>query len=346
MTRTRRCDESMRSPMRPSTAFFNTSWGWALSAAGCIRRSSEGVEAARIAVRVLRGESISNFPPQVVGPVGPQYDWRELRRWGISEKGLPAGSLIRFRRPSVWERYRWPITGAILLCLLQAGLILGLLLNRVRRLQAESAAQKLSQRLIRAHEEERSRLARELHDDLTQRVARMAIDVGRVERGGDQPPSAAALRPVREGLVTLSEDIHALSYRLHPSILEDLGLTEALKAECERFSRQETIPVNVSVRELPGLPPDTALCVFRVVQESLRNVARHARARTVSVATRTRDGRLELAVSDDGVGMNRIKGDHPSLGLASMRERVRLVGGEFEIDSTPGRGTTILAWVR
>jgi len=329
----------------PINSIFHHQLGLGIVGGRLYQAELEGIEAARIAVRVLGGEAISNFPPRIIAPLGPQYDWRELQRWGISEQRLPAGSVMRFRQPGVWQRYRWPIAGAALVCLLQAALILGLLLNRARRLRAESAAQNLSQRLIRAHEEERSRLARELHDDLTQRVARMAIDVGRVERGGDPPPPGEVMRSVREGLVGLSEDIHALSYRLHPSILEELGLTEALKAECERFSRQESIPTSVSVRDLPAVAPDAALCLFRVVQESLRNVARHAHARSVSISTRTLEEGLELAVRDDGVGMDRARRDYPSLGLASMRERVRLAGGEFEIDSAPGQGTTILVWV-
>lgn len=315
--------------------------GGPLMAVGDLSRN-----AAEVAARILNGEApgANRFSPQ--RPGRPQFDWRELRRWGIREARLPSGSRIRHRQAGVWERYRWPIVGIALLCLFEAVLILGLLLNRAKRLRAESAARKLSQRLIHAHEEERARLARELHDDLTQRVARMAIDVGRLERSHDQDPAGDTIRSVRDGLVGLSADIHALSYRLHPSILEDLGLSEALQAECERFARQESIPANVSVHDLPSIDPDTALCLFRVAQESLRNVARHARARTVNVSVRSWDGGLELAVSDDGVGMNpKSQGEHPSLGLASMRERVRLLGGEFEVDSAPGQGTTILAWV-
>ncbi len=330
----------------PINGIFQHQLGLGIVGGRLYQAELEGIEAARVAVRVLHGEPISNFPPLIVEPLGPRYDWRELQRWGISEVHLPAGSTILFRQASVWARYRWPIAGATSVCVLQAALILGLLLNRARRLRAESAAQNLSQRLIRAHEEERARLARELHDDFTQRVARMAIDVGRLERSDDQKLTKDTYVSVRDGLVGLSADIHALSYRLHPSILEDLGLVEALKAECERFSRQESIPADVSVHDLPFIARDTALCLFRVVQESLRNVARHARASAVNVTLRALDGGLQLAVSDNGVGLNlKAERESPSLGLASMRERVRLLGGEFEVDSAPGRGTTILARV-
>lgn len=331
----------------PVNGIFQHQLGLGIVGGRLYQAELEGVEAARVAVRVLQGEPISNFPPKIVEPLGPQYDSRELQRWGISEKRLPAGSRILFRQASVWARHRWPIAGATSLCFLQAALILGLLLNRTKRLRAESAAQKLSQRLICAHEEERARLARELHDDITQRLARLAIDAGRVERTVAPPQVTETMREVREGLVRLSEDVHSLSYRLHSSLLEDLGLAEALKAECERFSRQESVFAEVKLRELPPtLPGDASLGLFRIAQEALRNVARHARARNVEVTLRLLDDGLQLAVRDDGSGFDLSrKPDHTSLGLASMRERVALLGGELDIESAPGHGTTVVAWV-
>jgi signal transduction histidine kinase len=215
------------------------------------------------------------------------------------------------------------------------------------RKQTDAAMHDLSRRLIRAHEAERARLGRELHDDVTQRLAVLAIDVGRVERGADKVLEAETMRGIREGLVRLSEDIHALSYRLHPSVLEDLGLAEALRAECERFSRQESIPIDLKLLELPNaISPETALCLFRVAQEALRNVARHAKTSRVEITVRTLNGDLQLVVQDYGIGFDPAsQRAHPSLGLASMRERVFLVNGELDIESTPGQGTTILVTV-
>ena len=205
----------------------------------------------------------------------------------------------------------------------------------------------LSRRLIRAHEAERARLGRELHDDVTQRLAIMAIDAGRVERGADKFLAVETMRKIRIGLARLSEDIHALSYRLHPALLEDLGLAEALKAECERFSRQESIPADATLRDLPDtIPPETALCLFRVAQEALRNAARHAKPRRVEIMARTMNGSLQLIVHDDGIGFDPdLQRARPSLGLASMRERVFLADGKLDIESTPGQGTTILVTV-
>jgi signal transduction histidine kinase len=155
------------------------------------------------------------------------------------------------------------------------------------------------------------------------------------------------MREVREGLVRLSEDVHSLSYRLHSSLLDDLGLAEAIKAECERFSRQESIPAEVKLRDLPPtLPRDAALGLFRIAQEALRNVARHAQANAVDIMLRAMDDGLQLAVRDNGVGFDPSrKREHLSLGLASMRERAGLLGGELDIESTAGHGTTVVAWV-
>jgi PAS domain S-box-containing protein len=224
---------------------------------------------------------------------------------------------------------------------------IGSCVDVTERKQTEAAMHDLNRRLIHAQEAERARLGRELHDDVTQRLAILAIEAGRVERGAKDVSPSDAMRSVREGLVRLSEDIHALSYRLHPALLEDLGLAEALKAECERFSRQEKISVDVKFDPLlPVIPPETALCLFRVTQEALRNVSRHAKARKVKVSLRVLDGGLQLAVSDDGAGfVPSLQREKPSLGLASMRERVRLLEGELEIESAPGQGTTIMVWV-
>ncbi len=225
--------------------------------------------------------------------------------------------------------------------------MIGVAVEITGRKHVEHAMHDLSRRLIRAHETERARLGRELHDDVTQRLAILAIDVGRVESGAARTARAETLRGIREGLVRLSEDIHALSYRLHPALLEDLGLAEALKAEAERFAQQESVPAEITLGDLPEvIPTEPALCLFRVAQEALRNVARHARARQVQISLRALNGGLQLAVHDDGIGFDpAVQRERPSLGLASMRERVFLVEGELDVESAPGRGTTILVTV-
>ncbi len=222
----------------------------------------------------------------------------------------------------------------------------GVLRDISERKQTEEELRDLSRRLIGAHEEERAMLARELHDDMTQRVAVLAIEAGRAESAAADGLQAEAMRSLREGLVRLSEDIHSLAYQLHPSVLDELGLAEALRAECERQGRRSRLNLSLKLDPLPDVGKEAALCLFRVAQEALNNVARHAGAATASVTLRQDADGLILAVGDDGVGFdpaNRARGR--SLGLASMRERVRLVNGTLDIESAPGRGTSVIAWV-
>ncbi|MFO1423506.1 MAG: ATP-binding protein [Candidatus Competibacteraceae bacterium] len=331
----------------PLFGYFASQFGSGAIGGRLYQDAEVGARSAHTAIRILRGERPESIPPQILEAAVPVYDWRELQHWGIPETRLPAGGIIQFRQPTFWELYRWRIAAVLLFCLSQTALIIGLLASRARQRRAEAAAQDLSRRLIHAHEEARARLARELHDDVTQRLAFLAIAVGRVEHGTAEASAAETAREVREGLARLSEDVHALSYRLHPSILDDLGLVEALRAEGERFGLREVIPVEVKWRNLPEpLPRQTALCLFRVAQEALRNAARHANARTVTVSLRGLDGGVQLAVRDDGHGFDPARQrNRPSLGLASMRERVRLLGGELDVESAPGHGTTIVAWV-
>ena len=155
------------------------------------------------------------------------------------------------------------------------------------------------------------------------------------------------MRSIRRDLVQLSEDVHALSYALHPAILEDLGLIEALKAECARFGAVEGISTNLRATDDIDQPtPALSLCLYRVAQEALRNVARHSGASSVEIALRAVGGGLELAVLDNGVGFDPTRKHRPSLGLAGMRQRLALVDGELLINNTQGGGTSIVARAR
>lgn len=136
----------------------------------------------------------------------------------------------------------------------------------------------LTARLLHAQEEERRRIAREMHDDWTQRLAVLSIDIAKLEKCLGSPENALPLlRTMQEQLVGLAEDVHALSRQLHPSILDDLGLVEALRSECASFSRREGITVHYLPEEVPSrLSKEAALCIYRVSQESLRNIVKHA----------------------------------------------------------------------
>jgi signal transduction histidine kinase len=230
---------------------------------------------------------------------------------------------------------------------IQAALIVALLVQRARRRRAEGEALTLSGRLIGAHEDERRRLGRELHDDVSQRLARLVIDAAVVERSSASAQACESARSLRREIARLSEDVHALSYSLHPSVIEDLGLVEALRAECESLKRQGSIEVSFDADGVPPrLPRETALCLFRVAQEALRNVLRHARATAVAVSLAERPGGVQLTVKDNGTGFSRARQPRgASLGHASMLERVRALGGKLDLQSMDGGGTTVTAWV-
>ena len=223
----------------------------------------------------------------------------------------------------------------------------GVLRDITRERRATDELRDLSRQLIHAHEHERALLARELHDDVTQRLAVLAIDIGRAELAAPDESQAQVMRSVHAELVRLSEDIHSLAYQLHPSVLEELGLLEALRAECERRARQGQLDVTADFDpSCPAIGKEAALCLFRIAQEAMNNVARHAGTRDARVTLRQMDGGVLLAIRDDGAGFDPARQPAGrSLGLLSMRERVRLANGTLDIETAPGRGTAVIAWV-
>ncbi len=331
----------------PVFSFFESDFGHGVVGGPYISQRRSGALAATAALHVLSGEITASPQIQIVSFEPPIYDWRELKRWGIDPTRLPAGSQIRFQPPRLWDEHRTLVIAAIALFLLQAPLLIALLWQRIRRRRAEGEAQALSGRLITAHEDERRWLARELHDDITQRLAGLAIDAAKLPAGALSPSDMDARRSIRGGLVQLSEDVHNLSYRLHPSVLDDLGLVDALTTECDRFARSESVRVDVEADALPqSLPKEVTFGVYRVAQEALHNIGRHAKASIVQLSLVLSDGGLLLSVSDNGRGFEPDSPPHrPSLGHASMRERIRSLGGKLSIQSAPGRGTTVVAWV-
>jgi signal transduction histidine kinase len=211
--------------------------------------------------------------------------------------------------------------------------------------QNESDLRELAGRLIYAQEEERSRLARELHDDLAQRLAVVAIDVGRLELQllDPPPPVRQALDEMKTDIVRISQDVHSLSRQLHPSILDDLGLIKAVESECAGFSKREGIEVVFNHDNIPRvIPKDVSLSLYRIIQEGLRNIAKYACAEHASVSLQGIDHDVLLSVQDDGIGFDwaEVK-QNPGLGFLSMRERARLIYGELSIKSEPEKGTVI-----
>ncbi len=493
---------------------------------GCIVPVEEqGRRAGEVAARVLQGERPRDIPFSGTEMNRFIFDWRQLRRWGIRERDLPPEAVVLFRGATVWEQYGAYITAGVTAIALQSLLIVALLVNRRRRLRAESAladrlrfetmlsdlssrfvhvaqdgvereieytlarvvehlaldrgtaftltengldlrtvaasvrlgearapevlplasipwlwaklnrgdwfhfssltdvpkeageekklmlrlglkagvavalnvqgtvvgllafgqltraqtwdetilqrlklvgevvanalaharadkalatsrreARQLAGRLLTAQEDERKRLARDMHDDVSQRLAAAAIEAGKVEQLMPAAgPSRAAIAGLREHLIALSDEVHRLSRQLHPAILDDLGLQAAIRAECDRLAERERMAVNFRCGRLPTrLPKDLALCLYRIAQEALRNVVKHAQTDRVDLILNADLEFVYLEVRDFGRGFDpAVERSQPGLGLASMEERVRLVGGELVISSTPGQGTCI-----
>lgn len=222
--------------------------------------------------------------------------------------------------------------------------LFGFSMDVSRSRQAEVALRDVSARLINAQEEERSRVARELHDDLSQRMALLSIEL---EQIAQKMSGSARLRRRIEGLQNqaqeISSDIHRLSYRLHPSKLDHLGLVAAIKSLCEQINAGGKLRVYLHQQGLTTrLPKDVTLCLFRVAQETLRNAVKHSQATHVRVVVRISGSAVRLTVIDDGAGFNRQSASFKEgLGFISMRERLRIVGGALEIYSHLGQGTRI-----
>jgi signal transduction histidine kinase len=211
-----------------------------------------------------------------------------------------------------------------------------------QRTQVEEERLKLSGRLINAQEEERSRIARDLHDDMNQRLGLLAFGLSQLS---GKLPAGEAKRETEElwqQTSGLSQDVHRLSHELHPATLEQLGLVAAARALCAEFSKKQGVAVYFTEHDVPPhLPEHVPLCLYRILQESLQNIAKHSEASVVKVELdRGLDG-VHLTVEDNGIGFDPANHGQGGLGLLSMRERLRLVGGSIRIDSAPSQGTRV-----
>jgi signal transduction histidine kinase len=309
---------------------------------------AEGKLIGALSIRILQGERPQDIPV-AKGTNAYLFDARALHRWGIKESKLPAGSVVLYRPVSPWLRYKWYLIGALiaLCCALIA--VVYFQRNRKQLKEARKGQLQLSGLLIDAQEKERRRLASELHDDFSQRLALLALGIETAADSISSAPREAEkqLHDLMNSTSEIGADLHTLSHQLHSSTLESLGLVAAITALCKEFASQQGVQVDFSAPDLPrSVSPESALCVFRIVQEGLRNAKKHSGVKHVTVNLRKIQNRLDVSIRDEGNGFDltqaRTKG---GLGLRSMQERAQLLGGEFRIHSAPGRGTRIEARV-
>lgn len=217
------------------------------------------------------------------------------------------------------------------------------------RRQAEKARLDLAQRLINAQEEQFTHVARELHDNIGQSLALFSIELEttRLTLTGCSPESDARLTLLGGRLKDLGRVVGNLSHQLHSSELDLLGLVVAIKGLCREFSEQYHVQVSCMCSYIPdNLCSDISLCLFRVTQEALHNVAKHSQAQKIDIELHGVLNSLVLSISDDGIGFAPNNANvRPGLGMTSMRERLHLIGGKFKITSKPGSGTRIEATV-
>jgi signal transduction histidine kinase/ABC-type uncharacterized transport system substrate-binding protein len=305
------------------------------------------VKGGEIAARVLSGEKPEITPVEQNSVTHPHVDWRQLRHWNISESLLPPGTIVLYRQPTTWERNRKYILAGVAVIIVQALLIAGLLWQRRQRKFAAGALQKLGGLLIHAQEDERASIARELHDDFSQRLALQSIELTQLEHNlpeSEFEERKRALKLLGE-TKEMSKDIRALSHQLHSSNLELIGLVSALRGLCAEITKNYKITVHFAEPEFPpDLTKDMELCLFRVAQEALANVIKHSQAGSAEIELCSNANGVSLRISDKGKGFDPDqKTVSTGIGLVSMRERLRVLDGRLSVRSEITRGTEVLA---
>jgi PAS domain S-box-containing protein len=265
--------------------------------------------------------------------------WREVHRRGLEGETLRADEERWDRKDGTtlwvrWEVRPWRTSNGII------GGLLILTEDITHRKQMQDALSTLSRRLIEAQEQERARIGRELHDDINQRLAMLAIELKQLQ---DNPVEVGSrLQELRKQTTEISDDVQALSHELHSSKLEYLGVVAGIKSWCREFGERQRMEVEFKSDVVSVLPLDVGVCLFRVLQEALHNSVKYSGTKRVEVQLAEHSNELRLIVTDLGKGFDiEVARQGRGLGLTSMQERVRLVNGTISIESKPMSGTTI-----
>jgi PAS domain S-box-containing protein len=213
-------------------------------------------------------------------------------------------------------------------------------LDLTKRKEAEEALSTVNRRLIEAQEQERTRIGRELHDDINQRLAMLAVELEQLQHNPSEVENR--VRKLLNDTNEISNDVEALSHELHSSKLEYLGVVAGIRSWCKEFGERQNIEIDFRSDVATVLPFEIGICLFRVLQEALHNIVKHSGMKCVDVRLTEHSNQIHLRVSDSGKGFDvQSTMQGKGLGLTSMRERVRLVNGTIAIESKPMGGTTI-----
>jgi signal transduction histidine kinase len=311
---------------------------------------TQGEEAAKLTLRILAGIRAEDL--QFVMPEAGKlmFDWRQLQRWGIPEDKLPPGSIVQFRESNFWELYRWRIIAVIVFVALQSLLIVALLFQQSRRTRAEASRQrseeslqKLTGQLMYLQEVERRRIAGELHDGLGQELAiiRNRATVA-LQHSGELALVADQLKEISETAVSAINEVREIAHNLRPFELDRFGLTQAVDSMIERVSNSFSLRLSSNLDDINGLlSTDSETVIYRIVQEGLNNIVKHAGATEARVTLKHLGDEVALTVEDNGRGIETANGKATGFGLAGIQERARMLGGSCSVDSRPGQGTTL-----
>jgi signal transduction histidine kinase len=312
-----------------------------------------GELAADAAAQILGGKSPSEVVLKSPGSGVYMFDWRQLKRWGFSESDLPPGSVVKYRIPTAWEQYRWRIIGIGVLVIAQSLLIISLLIQRYRRRHAEESLRDMAGKLLQSQDDERRRIARDLHDGTGQHLSGIALSLGQVL--ADFPPGYGRLRQLLQDSHVASRqalnEVRAVSYALHPPILDGLRLVPALQWYLDGLQKRTSFSIDFeATADIVEAAPDAERALFRIVQESITNGLRHSGGSAIKVKLSNRARGIALEIEDNGHGiktgeLERVEGATSlGVGIAGMRERVRQLHGTFEISSSP-QGTRVLVFL-
>ena len=314
--------------------------------------TAQGQAAAGIALRVLQGERPQDIP-LVEGTNVYMFDWRALQRWRFRESDLPPGGTVLYRQPSLWEEYKWRMVGTFTLLALESLLIVTLLINLRHRRRAEESLKGLTGQLLQSQDEERKRMARDLHDGTAQDLAGISLCLGQVL--GAPAADGNGTRHLLEEAHSLSrkalQEVRSVSYALHPPMVDRMGLVPALRWYLDGLMKRTNLSIILDAPpEIEALLPEVEGTLFRIVQESMSNIIRHSGADTVKVRLERDLKSVRINIEDNGRGLEALalssleSGATLGVGVAGMRERVRQFGGKLEIRSG-GTGTTVLVSV-